>query len=464
MKGFDTIQNLYFIGIGGIGMSALARYALHQGHRVAGYDLTSTPLTQSLVDEGILIHYEDNKELIPRSFLSNNTLVVRTPAVPESHSELTYLRGKGYTIVKRSELLGFLTRDKICIAVAGTHGKTSVSTMTTHLLLEAGFDTGAFLGGISRNFNSNLVLPKSNGNMVVAEADEFDRSFLQLSPTLAIITSMDADHLDIYGTHEQLTKAFGDFLGKVKPGGMVLAKKGLDVQKYLSSSCKYYTYSIDSEADFYIKDIQIEEGAYQFNLITPMGIIHDIRFNYPGRVNVENMVAAAAVSLLFGAGAEKIKAGFMKFLGVERRFDIRFRNDQVIYIDDYAHHPEELNATIRSVKELFPGKKIMGIFQPHLFSRTRDFAEEFSRSLDQLDETILLDIYPARELPIPGISSDTVFNLMRSGNKHRAVLNDFPDCLDKVSFDVLLTLGAGNIDTLVPKIGNWLKNKYRNEN
>jgi len=464
MKGFDAIKNLYFIGIGGIGMSALARYARHQGHQVAGYDLTCTPLTESLVKEGLSVHYDDDPELIPKSFLPGNTLVVRTPAVPETHSELIYLKEKGFNIMKRSELLGFLTRDKTCVAVAGTHGKTSVSTMTTLLLLESGFDTGAFLGGISRNFDSNLVLPRHEGTMVVAEADEFDRSFLQLTPTLAIVTSMDADHLDIYGTHDQLTQAFGEFIAKVKPGGMVLIKNGLDVQKFLSGTCKCYTYSIDSKADFYARDIRIVNGAYQFDMVTPVGTIHDIRFNYPGRVNVENMVAAASVSLLFGAEPAKIKAGFLKYLGVERRFDIRFRNEKVIYIDDYAHHPEELNATIRSVKELYPGKKILGIFQPHLYSRTRDFAEGFAKSLDQLDETILLDIYPAREKPIPGISSDTVLNLMQPGRKHHARLNDFPGFLDKMKFDILLTLGAGNIDTLVPKIGNWLQNKDWNEN
>ncbi len=463
MKGFDTIKNLYFIGIGGIGMSALARYARHQGHQVAGYDLTCTLLTQNLVNEGIQVHYEDNPAQIPGSFMPGNTLVVRTPAVPETHSELVFLKERGFTIMKRSELLGFLTRDKICIAVAGTHGKTSVSTMTTLLLLESGFDSGAFLGGISRNFNSNLVLPRHEGNMVVAEADEFDRSFLQLSPTLAIITSMDADHLDVYGTHDQLTKAFGDFIAQVKPGGMVLIKKGLDVQKYLPNSCKCYTYSIEGEADFYAGEIRIVNGAYQFNLHTPKGIIEGIRFNYPGRVNLENMIAAAAVSLIFGAETEKVKAGFLKYLGVERRFDIRFRNEKVIYIDDYAHHPEELNATIRSVKELYPGKKILGVFQPHLYSRTRDFAEGFARSLDLLDETILLDIYPAREMPIEGISSDTVLNLMQSKQKHRATLSDFPGFLDKMKFDILLTLGAGNIDTLVPKISKALKNKYNNE-
>jgi UDP-N-acetylmuramate--alanine ligase len=461
MKGIDTIKNLYFVGIGGIGMSALARYGKRTGRNVAGYDLTETPLTQALVAEGIDVHYNDCIHCIPSTFCPENTLVVRTPAVPASHSELNHFIEKGFPLMKRSELLGFLTQSQPCIAVAGTHGKTSVSTMVTHLLLASGIDAGAFLGGISRNFNSNLVLPQGDPLYVVTEADEFDRSFLQLSPSIAVITSMDADHLDIYGDHQALTQAFGHFVQKLRPEGVLIAKKGLPVRSYMNDGNKLYTYSLNEEADFYTKNLRIEAGAYWFDLIAPNSVIENICFTYPGRVNVENMVAASAVALLCGAGPAQIKNACLTYLGVERRFDIQYKSESVTYIDDYAHHPEELRATIRSVKELYAGKKVLGIFQPHLFSRTRDFADGFAQSLDELDEAILLDIYPARELPITGVTSELIFGKMKNDRCFRAHLDQIPEMLEDFSFDVLISLGAGNIDTLVPKIVQWLKNREK---
>jgi UDP-N-acetylmuramate--alanine ligase len=460
MIDFNNISNLYFLGIGGIGMSALARYAKHSGKNVAGYDLTQTELTQALQTEGIDVHYTEDINRIPSSFNTANTLIVRTPAVPATHSELQWLQQMGYLMVKRSELLGYLTQGKFCVAVAGTHGKTSVSTMVTHLLLESGTDVGAFLGGISRNFQSNLVLPKSNTAIVVAEADEFDRSFLQLNPSLAVITSMDADHLDIYGTHDAVIEAFSQFVAKVVPNGIVLAKKGLPVKPLESINQSIYSYTINDEADFCIRNFCIVDGSYIFDFVTPDFTYEKVKCTYPGRVNVENMVAAGAAAILCGADPIKVTEAFATYKGVQRRFDIRYQDSGIVYIDDYAHHPEELKATIRSVRELYQGKKILGVFQPHLFTRTRDFANEFAASLDELDEAVVLDIYPARELPIPGITANTIVDRMGLSAKSQIPMNALVDFLSQKDFDVLLTLGAGNIDTLCPSICKLLTNKH----
>jgi UDP-N-acetylmuramate--alanine ligase len=357
MIDFKNIPNLYFLGIGGIGMSALARFANALGKNVAGYDLSRTPLTIQLEAEGINIHYIDDVNQISSTFLTDNTLVVRTPAVPEGNSELQYFVANRYQMVKRSELLGLLTDNRMCIAVAGTHGKTSVTTMITHLIHESGTDVGAFLGGISRNFNSNLVLPRSENSMVVTEADEYDRSFLQLHPTLAVVTSVDADHLDIYGTYEKVIEAFGLFVRNVVEGGKVLYKKGIKLVHFLPCKVDAYTYSITDKADFYIQDLRIVDGKYFFDFHTPFMIIHDMCMEYPGRVNLENMVAATAATMLAGVDPMEIKKAMLSFRGVNRRFDIRFKNKEKIYIDDYAHHPRELEATIVSVKELYAGKK-----------------------------------------------------------------------------------------------------------
>jgi len=445
---FNNIENVYFLGIGGIGMSSLARFANHAGKKVAGYDLTQTALTDQLTNESIVIHYTEDINQLPSNFLSNNTLVVRTPAVPENHNEYQYFKNSGYSIVKRSELLGFLTSNRYCIAVSGTHGKTSVSTMTTLLLQESGIDIGAFLGGISRNFESNLVLPATPNSMVVTEADEYDRSFLHLTPSIAVITSADADHLDIYGTHESVIEAFEEFAAKIIDGGILLRKKGLSIGNKQNGRIRILTYSAIEEADFYALRIRIENGAYLFDLVTPGMVIVDIRLNYPGRVNVENMVAAASLALLSGADPLMVKKAVAEYRGVERRFDIRFQNENVIYIDDYAHHPAEIMATVNSVKELYQGKKVLGIFQPHLFTRTRDFAESFAKSLDALDEVIILDIYPARELPIPGVTSDLIFQKMENCNKTICSINKIEEVLKDKKFDILITMGAGNIDKL----------------
>jgi UDP-N-acetylmuramate--alanine ligase len=461
MKDFHNIPNLYFLGIGGIGMSALARYAKAMGKNVGGYDLTPTPLTRELQQEGIAVHYHEEINQFSSIYHKENTLVVLTPAVPATNVEFSYLKANGYQIVKRSELLGFLTNGKVCIAVAGTHGKTSVSTMITLLLKESGTDVGAFLGGISRNFTSNLVLPNAPDAPVVTEADEFDRSFLQLEPDVAVITSVDADHLDIYGTHTQVLEAFGLFAAKIKPGGTLLHKKGIDLKTSLGSSVKAYSYSIETEADFSAVNVSIEQGAFHFDLKTPWETIPNIRMEYPGRVNLENMLAAASVAYLRGIGAESIRKAVPQYKGVVRRFDIRFKNEEVLYIDDYAHHPSELEATIKSVKELYTGKKVLGIFQPHLFSRTNDFYCEFAASLDLLDEAILLEIYPARELPVPGVTSELILQNMKLVAKSLVKVETLLEVLTQKNFDVLLTMGAGNIDQMVEPITNFLKQKYK---
>lgn len=454
MINFNDIANIYFLGIGGIGMSALARYAHAVGKNVAGYDLTETQLTKQLQGEGIAVHYNEDINQFSTTFLKENTLVVRTPAVPDTHLEYQFLVENNYQIIKRSQLLGFLTDSKMCIAVAGTHGKTSVSTMTTHLLFESGVEVGAFLGGISRNFESNLVLPPHANSLVVTEADEYDRSFLQLHPTVAVITSTDADHLDIYGTHDELKKTFGMFADNIKPDGKLLIKKGVAVNYKNQIDC--YTYSITEKADFHIENLTIEEGAYVFDFVSPAGVIEQVKSTYPGRINLENMIAAAAASILAGANPVKVVRSMTSFKGVNRRFDVRFSSDNITYIDDYAHHPTELEVTINSVKELYAGKKVLGIFQPHLFSRTQDFAAGFAESLDLLDEVILLDIYPARELPIKGVTTKIIFDKMKLENKSLMSKDDVIEGIKSANFDVLLTMGAGNIDTLVTPIVSLL--------
>lgn len=460
MIDFKNIPNLYFLGIGGIGMSALARYAKAMGKTVGGYDLTATALTRELEQEGIAVHYHEAINQFSSIFFKENTLVVLTPAVPASNAEYRYLKANGYHIVKRSELLGFLTRGKVCIAVAGTHGKTSVSTMTALLLNESGIDAGAFLGGISRNFNSNLLLPKTPESMVVTEADEFDRSFLQLEPDLAVVTSIDADHLDVYGTHHQVLEAFGQFVARIKPGGILLQKAGIDLKEYTTGNVRTYTYGFNTGADFCAINVRIEQGAFHFDFKTPGEVIPNIQLVYPGRVNLENMIAAAAVAFLSGAGADSIQRAVPLYRGVVRRFDIRYKNEELIYIDDYAHHPSELEATINSVKELYAGKKVLGIFQPHLFSRTHDFYREFARSLDLLDEAIVLDIYPARETPMPGVTSELILQHMKTGTSSLVKMDEVINVLSEKHFDVLLTMGAGNIDQLVEPIVQHFKQKY----
>ena len=452
-------KKVYFIGIGGIGMSALARYFKSKGCEVCGYDRTETALTRNLESEGIAVHYADDIGSIPQSFKTDKetVLVVFTPAVPASHSELQWFKDMNYRMMKRSEVLGMISQSKETIAVAGTHGKTSVSTMIAHLLTTADVGCDAFLGGISKNYKSNLLLAEGS-RCVVAEADEYDHSFLRLHPHIAVVTAMDADHLDIYGTHEAMKEAFAQFVMQITMGGILLIKHGLTLP--VPEKVRTFTYSLDnSNADFYAENIRVEDGRYLFTLRTPQGIISDIRIGIPGLVNVENGIAAMAATILAGADAKKIKAGMASFKGIQRRFDERFCTDKMVYIDDYAHHPEELRFTIESVRKLYPDRRITGIFQPHLYSRTRDFADEFAQSLSLLDSLILLDIYPAREEPIEGVTSKIIFDKVTIEDKYLCSKNEVINMLNKMETGVLLTLGAGDIDTLVEPIEKMLKNK-----
>lgn len=456
-----NIQRVYFIGIGGIGMSALARYFNAGGFDIGGYDRVETELTLQLSAEGCLIHYVDNVEMIPGKFRNKNkkkeVLVIYTPAVPDTHTELRYFRDENFLVMKRAEVLGLITKESKSIAVAGTHGKTTISAIIAHLLKQSELDCSAFLGGISENYNTNLLLGKSN--LVVLEADEYDRSFLHLHPTIAVVTAIDEDHLDIYGGKDELEKGFTEFVRQIKPGGILLVKKGLPIESLSLNNVSKYSYGVNEDADFYYSDVSIDKGLYIFNIHTPDGIIKNIHFGYPGRMNIENALAAVAVLTLLDVKKENIKKALLFFNGVKRRFDIVYKTDNVVYIDDYAHHPEELKACIKSVQELYPGKLITGVFQPHLYSRTKMFADEFAISLAELDELILLDIYPAREKPIPGVTSELIFQKVNMDNKHMVRKESLVDLLSKKDLEILLTLGAGDINETVEPIKKMLKNR-----
>jgi UDP-N-acetylmuramate--alanine ligase len=460
MNTLQNIKNVYFLGIGGIGMSALARYFKFMGMKVAGYDRTSTDLTSALQSEGIDVHFEDDIRHIPAKWNPGETLAVFTPALPYDHKQLSWFREKTIGLLKRAKVLGMICNEKSCIAVAGTHGKTTVSTMTAIILHHSMTGCGAFLGGISKNTGSNLILPRENSPWIVAEADEFDRSFLHLQPQLALVTSLDADHLDIYGNKEKIEESFEKFISQIKPGGKLVIKKGvkLDLQK---TSAQVFTYALREKAGFYAINLHLasEGGNYNFDLQTPDGIIANCRLNYPGLVNVENAVAASALAFLAGASADEIKAGLETYQGVLRRFDVRFKSETQIYIDDYAHHPAELEAMITSVKALYPARKITGIFQPHLYSRTRDFADEFAASLDLLDEAVLVPLYPAREEPIAGVTSQLIFDKMHGDNKFLTEKNRVPELLKERHTEVVITMGAGDIDQIAGQIIEVLKSK-----
>lgn len=459
----NKIHSVYFLGIGGIGMSALARYFNAMGKRVAGYDKTSTKLTDELIAEGIEIHFEDHIRNIPKyikelPFDTDNILIVFTPAVPLDHSEYVFFNLNGFNIKKRAEVLGMITESAHTIAVAGTHGKTTTSSLTAHILKSAGMDPSAFLGGITQNYNTNLLLSSKLKNselrtpdseLIVVEADEYDRSFLTLHPEIAVITSVDADHLDVYGDKNHVEESFSLFAKQVK--SKLILKKSI-VEK-VNAEIKPITYSVNDEsADYFAKDIKIENGFYKYSIVTPISIYENIVMGLPGLHNVENSVAAVAIACQLNISEDVIRKALASFKGVKRRFDYHIKTDKLVFIDDYAHHPEELKATISSAKEMYPGKKITGIFQPHLFSRTRDFADDFARSLDLLDECILMEIYPARELPIEGVTSQMLLNKMKSTNKSICQKTDLIQEVGKRKFEVLMTMGAGDIDTFIEPI------------
>lgn len=454
----------YFLGIGGIGMSSIARYFNAKGYQVGGYDRTETKLTKALISEGIDVNYEDTKSVIPAEFLSaKSTLIVITPAIPATHKQLEYFKANDFKIVKRSELLGMITKRKKAICVAGTHGKTTTSTMIAHLLYQSNVECSAFLGGVANNYNTNLLKSKTS-NYVVIEADEYDRSFHQLNPYMAVITSLEADHLDIYGNYESLVESFQHFTSLIKPSGILLVNSKVKLDTHnLAKGVKKYTYGIDEKADFYATNIKMFANKVTFDFVAPTEIIHDIRLNIPIKINVENSISAIAMAWLNGATKDEIRTAMQTFSGIYRRFDFVYQNEKVTYIDDYAHHPSELEAGISSIRELYPDRKITAVFQPHLFSRTKDFADDFAKSLSQLDELILLDIYPAREKPIEGVTSKIIFDKVDIKNKEMATKEEVLDILENKEIDVLVTFGAGNIDTLVPQIKEYLKKRFKND-
>ena len=438
--------DIYFIGIGGIGMSAIARYYNAKGFKVSGYDKTPSPLTEALESEGIEVHYEDNIAFVPKDV--SKTLVVYTPAIPKDMGELVYVQEKGYRVIKRSRMLGEISQGQRCMAVAGTHGKTTTSTLVSHLFTAAGEGCSAFLGGISKNYDSNLLI--SSNDVMVAEADEFDRSFLQLYPEIAVITSMDADHLDIYGDEAHIREAFKAFASQVS--GTVIVKYGLDITP-ADTKARIMTYSFGNPAaDFHAE--ALEDG--HFNLHHPGGVIEDCVVGIPGWVNIENATAAAAIGLTYGLDPQKIRQALATFSGVKRRFDLQVKRPGCVYIDDYAHHPEEISAALSSIRNSYPDMKLTAVFQPHLYTRTRDFAQEFAQALSKADKLILLDIYPAREEPIPGVSSEIIFKDVTCPEKVLLKRAELMDYLRDEKVELLVTLGAGDIDRFVGQIAQML--------
>ena len=447
----NNIRRIYFIGIGGIGMSALARYFNSKGIAVSGYDKTETTLTDQLSKEGINVHYEDNIEFIDK----NAQLVVYTPAVPKDHQELNYYQQNNYTVVKRSDVLGAITNSSFNICVAGTHGKTTTSTMIAHILRNSGYGCNAFLGGIAVNYNSNFW--SSEKNVCVVEADEYDRSFLKLNPDIAVITAMDADHLDIYGTEEAVEQAFIDFAGKIKDGGLLISKFGLKRNKELKAS-NHLHYSLQNkDADVFASNIKMNNGSYQFDIVMKDWQLKNVVLNMGGLHNIENVTAAIAVAHHLKIDDDKIKKAVEEFKGVKRRFEYIIKNDARVFIDDYAHHPEELRALISGTKALFNNKKCIVVFQPHLYTRTRDFANEFAESLDLADEVILLPIYPARELPIEGVNSEMILSKMKNNNKSVKSKEELLEWAKENKRELLVTAGAGDIDTLVEPLKEILE-------
>ncbi len=437
----NQIHNVYFIGIGGIGMSALARYFKFIGKQVVGYDKTPTMLTDDLIASGIEIHFEDDIKSIPSSYTSENTLVVYTPAIKQL-SEWDYFKENGFTIKKRAEVLGIITKDTFCFAVAGTHGKTTTSSILGHVLYECGLDVTAFLGGIVENYNSNLI--GSGKTITVVEADEFDRSFLHLHPNIACITSMDADHLDIYGDDASIKASFKEFADKVEDKNKLFVINGLPLNGI--------TVGVNDDSKFVAHNIRIIDGWYVFDVTTPTEEIKDIKFGLPGKHNLTNALLALAMARTYGTPTDSIVKALATFKGVKRRFSFQIRKPDFVYIDDYAHHPTEINAVHQAVRELYPGKKVLAVFQPHLFSRTKDFAEDFAMSLSQFDEILLMDIYPARELPMPGITSQWLLDKMDNTNKKLVQKEELIALLKASDAPVIVTIGAGDVGEMVPEI------------
>ncbi|NEU08651.1 UDP-N-acetylmuramate--L-alanine ligase [Flavihumibacter sp. R14] len=446
-----NINRVYLIGIGGIGMSGLARYFKKRGALVCGYDKTPTVLTEGLMNEGIPVVFTDDADNIRFSFMEPDasTLIIYTPAIPGNSPILNYFRSKGFTLKKRSEVLGIISKGMFTIAVAGTHGKTTTSSIIAHLLKDSGYDCSAFLGGIASNYNTNVLF--GDNNTVVVEADEYDRSFLTLHPDIAVVTSMDADHLDIYGDAGHLSESFKQFAGQLKQGGILINRKGLDLDGGI-------TYAANDDADIQALNIRIEAGEFRFDFKNSTNLIEDLQIILPGVHNIENAIAAIEVALRLAIPEEKIRAALASFRGVKRRFEYLVKTDRHVYIDDYAHHPEELRACITAVKTLYPDKKLCTIFQPHLFTRTRDFAKEFAEVLGMTDELIMLDIYPARELPIPGVDSAMILNEVLVTDKKILGKQETLDHLRATMPELILTVGAGDIDTLVKPIKNILGN------
>jgi len=454
-----VVKSVYFVGAGGIGMSALVRYFLAKGYNVGGYDKTPSELTEKLIEEGAQIHYAEDVEGIADCFKDKETtLVVYTPAIPADHKELVFFKENGFDVQKRAQVLGFLTQEHKGLCVAGTHGKTTTSTMAAHLLHQSHVDCNAFLGGISKNYGTNYILSKDS-DYVVIEADEFDRSFHWLRPYATVITATDPDHLDIYGTKEAYLESFRHYTTLIQPGGALIIHKGLEMKADPQAGVKVYEYS-RTEGDFHAENIRIGNGEIFFDFITPEGVIKDIQLGVPVSINIENGIAAMALALLAGATEEEIREGMRTFAGVDRRFDFKVKNDKIAFLSDYAHHPNEIDQSVRSIRELYQDKKIAAIFQPHLYTRTRDFYKEFAAALSLLDVVYLCDIYPARELPIPGVTSQIIYDNLREGiEKHLIHKEDVLDVARNGEFDVLISLGAGDIENYVPEIAEILKAK-----
>ncbi|MBI9066944.1 MAG: UDP-N-acetylmuramate--L-alanine ligase [Salinivirgaceae bacterium] len=445
----ENYHRIYFVGIGGIGMSALAQWFVKAGFKVAGYDRVASEITKNLAKIGVAVFYDDSEGMIPDEYkLAEDTLVIYTPAIPKSHQGLIYFRNQSFNILKRSEALGLLVKDKSGIAIAGTHGKTSISSNTAWLLNES---CSAFLGGIAKNLQSNVIVNPDSENVVI-EADEFDRSFLTLHPSLAVISAIDADHLDIYKDKNEIVETFYQFIKQIKNGGILVYKNSLEIDKAINQDITYYTYSLDADADFYALNICAVDGFYEFDLKTPFGIIEAFKLGVPGLYNLENAIAALAMALFSGALPEELKEKLASYEGVKRRFDYQIRSEKLVFIDDYAHHPEEIKACINSIKHLYPGKTITGIFQPHLFTRTRDFADEFAKSLSLCDQLLLTNIYPAREEPIKGITSEIIFDKIESKQKKLLTYDNLLSQIKNIDTDIIVTMGAGDIDLLVAPI------------